>query len=310
MNSALLISLTLLVPALPQDTTKPRSEHPPQIAELVAKLPECSSLRRQLEQGRFGDGIEKPYMRPMLDHGVQRAYFEVEGVWRHGRPEDVRIVRRLYYKQLDGPHAQITDVATLKEIGSSGLEEMLDQAVLARVKAAVLHAGIDRWAGLGRINYWQWQLSGSKISGAIDLFASGWLSPSRPDWMLPGTYRDSVANAASVGDVIDLSRLLSARKYAQPELKSALNSAVMSLWDNTAAIELLIRAGADVNATLSEGTTPLMLAYESSCNIPVLLEHGARVDARNKWGKTALDFARERHDAVAERLLEAAAATP
>lgn len=311
MNAPLLILLGLWVMAVPQNATMPQTEHPPEVTALIAKLPECSSLREQLQQGKFGDGNEKPYMRPMLDHGLQRAYFEVEGTWRHGRAESIRIVRRLYYMQLDGPDAQITDAATLKEIVNSGLEALLDQAVLARVKAARLYAGIDRWAGFGQIDYWRWRLSGGRISASFELFASPWVRRRFiPDWVLPGKYRESVAHAASVGDVIDLSRLLRAHKDSPPELNNALNFAVMSPWDNTAAIELLIRAGADVNARFDEGTTPLMHAYQSSCNIRVLLEHGARVDDRNKWGQTALDLARQRHDTVAVRLLEAAGPKP
>jgi hypothetical protein len=269
-NAALLISAGLLVMAMQENATTPRSERPPEVTALIAKLPECSRLREQLQQGRFGDGTEKPYMRPML-------------AWRHGRAESIRIVRRLYYKQYDASDAQITDAATLNEIGNSGLEALLDQAVLARVEAAHLYAGVDRWAGFGQIDYWRWRLSGGKISGSIDLFASGWLPLSDPDLVFPGKHRENVADAAWAGDVIALSRFLNARKYSQAELNHALSSAVMSFWDNRVAIELLIRAGADVNAKFGEGTTPLMLAYENSCNIPVLLEHGARVDDRNKW---------------------------
>jgi len=80
-------------------------------------------------------------MRRMLDHGVQRVYFEVAGEWRLGRAAGIRIVRRLYYKQLDGIDAQKTDTATVKEIRDSGLEAMLDEAVLARATTAHLRRG-------------------------------------------------------------------------------------------------------------------------------------------------------------------------
>jgi len=64
----------------------------------------------------------------------------------------------------------------------------------------------------------------------------------------------------------------------------------MSLWDNTDTIELLVRAGADANARFADNITPHMLAYEDAWNIRPLLDDGARMDARNKWGQTALDL--------------------
>jgi len=152
--------------------------------------------------------------------------------------------------------------------------------------------------------------SGGKIYGSTELFANAWLRPFAPDLVQPGKYREDAAHAALVGDVISLSKLLRAHKYSQPELNKALSFAVMSFWDNTTAIELLIRAGADGNAKFGEGTTPMMLAYECSCNIPVLLEHGARLDERNRWGQNALDLARQRHDMVAVRVLETSGAKP
>jgi hypothetical protein len=307
MNAALIMSAGLIVMAMPQNAAVPGSEQPREVTALIEKLPECSLLRQELNVWP-GDGIQKPYMRPMLDHGVQRIYFEIEGAWRDGRSE-TRIVRRLYYRYLDEPGAQIADEKTLTEIKNSGLEAMLDDAVLAKGNTAHLFAGIDRWAGFGQIDYWRWRLTGSRIRGAIELFASAWM-PSAPYWVYPGKYRENVAHAAEVGDVTDLSKLLSAHRNSQSELNSALKLAVMSPSDNSSATELLIRAGADVNAKFAEWEDRTALMVANSCNIPVLLAHGARVDDRDKSGRTALDLARQRRDMLAIRLLETPGTKP
>jgi len=304
MNAALLTCFSLLLLAVPQRQTESVRQPPAEVMELIAKLPDCSRLREQLQQGRFGDGTSKPYMQTMGDRGVQRAFFEVQGIWRGGRTEDIQIVRRLYYGKLDGPDVQITDVATLNEIEKSGLGATLEKAVLSRIKDARLFAGIDQWAGVGIIGYWRWRLRGGHVYGDVDLFASPWVDRSVPDFVSPYKPGDDFTHAAHIGDVIALSKLLSTRKYSQPDLNRALNSAVMSLWDNTTAINMLLKAGADVNARFVDGTTPLMLTYECSCNISVLLANGARIEDRNRWGQTASDLARQRHDAFALRLLE------
>lgn len=304
MRAALVIciSSTLLTVAQGQmDSTRGR---PPEVRELIVRLPQCSSLRDQLEHGRFGDGIEKPYMRPMLDHGVQRAHFELRGKWRLGRAQDIRIVERLYYKKLDGPDAQITDVTRLQEIESSGLAATLDDAVRTRIADARLFAGIDRWAGFGITDRWRWQLTGSHVYGFLDLFASGWLSPTMPDHVFPGKPQEAFMRSAYIGDVTSLAKLLNSHRYSQLQLNQVLASAVMSSWDNTGAIDLLLKAGADVNSRFNEGATPLMLAYESPCNASVLLAHGAQLEDRDNSGHTALDLARQRHDAALVRVLE------
>jgi hypothetical protein len=303
MNVAVLTFLSLSLLVVPQRQTD-SVRQPPEVTELIAKLPDCSRQREQLEQGRFGDGASKPYMRTMLDRRVQRALFEVQGIWRRGRTENIQIVRRIYYGKLDGADAQITDAATLNEIEKSGLLAMLDKAVLSRIKDARLFAGIDQWAGVGIIGYWKWRVRGGHIYGSVDLFASPWVSPFVPDLVRPYKPGDDLTHAAYIGDVIALSRLLSTKKYSEPDLNRALKFAIMSLWDNTTAISMLLKAGADVNAKSSDGTTPLMATYECSCNISALLANGARIEDRNRWGQTASDLARQRHDAVALRLLE------
>lgn len=302
MKVALLVCLSfVLLPNLHALAQSVRTR-PPEVTGLIAQLPECSTLRRDLEGGWYGDGISKPYMQSMLDHGVRRAYFEFEGKWRHNHAENIQIVRRVYFKQFDGPGGAITDPDQLRRIESNGLQATLDKAVLtstANTRLFPLHDLITPWFFIGQ---WGWMLKGSKVTGSIELFASAW--PPNFNYVTPGRRRRNLVDAAYVGDVIDLSSLLRERRHSQSELNWALNGALMSRRDNTAAIDQLVKAGADVNAKFGDNATPLMLTYESACDIPILLADGARLDDHDKWGQTAYDKARQRHDPLAIRLLQ------
>jgi ankyrin repeat protein len=73
-------------------------------------------------------------------------------------------------------------------------------------------------------------------------------------------------------------------------------------------VQLLIEAGADVNAVLPEGETILMTAARTGRPeaVQALLAAGARVDAREKWyGETALHWAAAENHADTVRLLVA-----
>jgi hypothetical protein len=295
MHSSWLICLALLGLLIPQTAAAQTDERPPELREVIGSLPDCSRLGQELARGQFSNELEKSYMRAMLENDVQRAFFEFEGKWRDNRTENVRIVRRIYFRRLDGPNGEITDSGALKQIESSGLQKLLDEAVLARSKNA--HLFIIEFGGPRR---WRWLLKGSPVYGSIDLFASRW--PLCPDLVSPGQVREDIEHAVLVGDVIALSELLNERRYSQTELNGALNAGVVSLWDNTTAVEMLIKAGADVNAKFGDDTSLLMIA--GYCHIPVLLAHGARVEDRDKWGHTASDLARQRHDELAIRLLQ------
>jgi hypothetical protein len=76
---------------------------------------------------------------------------------------------------------------------------------------------------------------------------------------------------------------------------------------DVAAVRTLIELGADPNlaAPDAEGNTPLHLAAfsEHAEVIALLLQAGARRDARNDLGDTPLDYARRWHREEAERAL-------
>ena len=76
---------------------------------------------------------------------------------------------------------------------------------------------------------------------------------------------------------------------------------------NPAMIERLLKAGADPNATTTEGETALMTVARTGVveAAKVLLDHGAKVDAREEWhGQTALMWAvNEQHPAMVKELI-------
>jgi ankyrin repeat protein len=70
-----------------------------------------------------------------------------------------------------------------------------------------------------------------------------------------------------------------------------------AVFNNTRDLaRLFFSRGADVNFEDSYGYTPLLLAasidYGDSAMLNLVLASGARIDARNKQGETALDLAR------------------
>lgn len=89
-----------------------------------------------------------------------------------------------------------------------------------------------------------------------------------------------------------------------PQRNQPLHAAI-ALGDSPETIALLLEAGADVNATQAGGFTPLHQAAAAGKQqvIALLLQNGARRDARCDQGKLPVDYARERnHAAVAEML--------
>ena len=76
---------------------------------------------------------------------------------------------------------------------------------------------------------------------------------------------------------------------------------------NASAAELILRHGADVNATSQNGATPLHLAAYRGHHLvaELLVERGARVNARDRAGETPLHGAAyKRRDALVQFLIE------
>ena len=75
---------------------------------------------------------------------------------------------------------------------------------------------------------------------------------------------------------------------------------------NSAAVQILLNAGADVNAQDERGMTPLMWAAGNSFQntVQILLNAGADIDIKNNKGRTALDLTRN-SDEIKELLRKA-----
>jgi uncharacterized protein len=111
-------------------------------------------------------------------------------------------------------------------------------------------------------------------------------------------------DAALVGELILAGADVSARRSGGD---TPLHDAVSMTTPDPAAIDWLLMADADPNATDEAGVTPLMLA-RSVAAVSALVAAGATVDRIDRKGRTALMAAAGRGDkAVVRRLLEAGA---
>lgn len=103
--------------------------------------------------------------------------------------------------------------------------------------------------------------------------------------------------AAKYGQMDFVKLLLAYKADANLKCKNGGNALNKLTWNYTPnyieLLNLLIEAGADVNAADESGITPLMVAVESGniSTIKMLLGKGALINAQDKLGRTALMFA-------------------
>jgi len=214
-------------------------------------------------------------MDEMGRYGVRRARLEVRFVWQ-GRPTEIKLTRATYYSKYDFDCAEITNEDSLSRIRTSGLERELGNVAIERAA----HAS---WFSFDR------GVRGSVAWGTIDLLDDGWL-PHPPPLLAPKEYKSPLLDI--LRSESSLNRYLTSDHPGQEDLDRALMAA--AVYDDSCLVRPLLRAGANPNfRDKSEGNTPLMNAVSSRSivTVNVLLDAGARPDAEDYAGRTALSLA-------------------
>lgn len=264
---------------------------------LMDELPLCSCLREELVRNSPHQMAEQPYMERMRGQGVARASVEIAAILEKGKPTQLRIDRRLYFSRLDGADSQIVDIAALKRIEESGLSLLLDEISRARALKAPVVRGPD-------LHFF----TDKQLTADLEFFAVPTIRE-RQVMFGPRGHLKPLEARVILGDLIGTRTLLESRKFADDELDQALFASVLSRYDNTTVMHVLLTAGANVNARASNGVIPLMSAIAHPCNLIPLLNAGADLNARDKWGRTAIQQAREQRMNLAVRILEGMAET-
>jgi len=114
--------------------------------------------------------------------------------------------------------------------------------------------------------------------------------------------------AVRADDLAKVDKLLAAGADAKAANRYGITPLYLACENaNPSIIERLLKAGADPNSTSTEGETALMTVARTGVveAAKVLLDHGAKVDAREEWhGQTALMWAvNEEHPAMIKELI-------
>jgi len=145
-----------------------------------------------------------------------------------------------------------------------------------------------------------------RLLGSILLFAvvgfGADINAAEPDGTTPLHWAVRADDLAKVNKLLaEGADAKAANRYGITPLYLACQNA------NPAMIERLLKAGADPNAVSTEGETALMTVARTGVveAAKVLLDHGAKVDAREEWhGQTALMWAvDEQHPAMVKELI-------
>src|SRR5437660_1604417 len=283
-RTLLTITLVLLLSGalLPQEV--PQRD----VQGLRDSLPEYSWLRPWLSRRERQATKDQPYMERMRQAGVRRVFFELSSVWHAGKPRDVRVIARLYFGKYDGPHSQIADQTSIDAIRTSGLENLLDNVAIEWAK--------ERPLLMGKEHAVVRHPEGKQMSTTAELFDDSRLPGMAIPWTpWSGSKGPPLNEAAIIGDAVEVARLLQTNKFSQQDLNVALLRAVKSHYDNSDVIDLVLKAGADINGRdPGSGWTALMIAIDRPIQLLTLIQRGADLNARDPQRSTALQLARQR----------------
>jgi len=139
----------------------------------------------------------------------------------------------------------------------------------------------------------------------VEFFSSPFLRRKLVAWV-PSGHDNPFIDGVLSGDAFTTRKRLESQRFNKQELDLALFEAATANYDNSDVIGFLLKAGANANAQTKDRATPLMNAVDHPCNIGPLLDGGANLDARDKWGNDAIAIAKQHGQAVAVHLLEEA----
>lgn len=267
--------------------------------QLVSALPTDHVLRRLVEAGTFGSGIEQPWQAEMRKFGIKAVSVEVDMIWFFG-PRRLSPVRAVYYAAYDG-REQITDPVKLAAIRRSGLERKLRAE-------AVRMAPDNHWLDLPAPFFRPF-----RAATAVTLWEDPWLPTPPRMFTTFGPGRPPLIAAVGFGDLAEVDRLVASGKVDRKAINDALWYACSDR--DTAILQRLLHAGADVNQTDTQeefGTCLLVAIWSGAPEaVKVLLASGARVNGtQGKYDETPLTLAAgmgEQSTAVVKLLLDAGA---
>lgn len=238
-----------------------------------------------------------PWMGEMTKYGVKLAVFDLEFDWSDGgsKLENWRIVWEEYFQDYN-KETPATE-AQLSTIAASGLQHRLEDMALARAKKGVWTEYPDKPNGIG---YYQVIFSNNEwLPISTSLFWGEYepgTTPLMHAAMLdePGRAKRLLAEGADVNTI-------------SPQGDTALDWAAGA--DIPALLTILLRPGAaKVKRSVKNRALIVAVSRDRLQNVEVLIRAGADVNSKNAKGQTALSIAIENYYSAMVKLLRNAGA--